>query len=343
MGKGVIRTVDGDMDPDDIGPTLMHEHVICDITPPALAASGAPAVEITLENVWEIRHHWCCHMGNNQLTDEATAVAELARLRDAGGSVVVDVTTAGIKPSPAALRRIARASGVAIVAGCGCYTEEFLDPAVADQSVDALAGTMIRAIAEGFDGTDLRAGIIGEIGCSDNWTVLERRVMGAAVVAQRETGAAITVHPGRRAAAPAEVAAYVAAKGGDVERTIIGHIDRTIFDDDTLFRLADSGCVIEYDFFGIEQAHYPFQDIDLPNDGIRLKALRRLINRGHLDQILMSHDICTRTRLRRFGGHGYAHILENVVPMMRRRGFDAAEIDCILVANPRRLLTLPSS
>ncbi|GMQ75051.1 MAG: phosphotriesterase [Gammaproteobacteria bacterium] len=337
----MIRTVDGDMAPGDLGPTMMHEHVICDITPPDLAASGAPEVEITLENVWEVRHHWCRHMGNNRLTDEATAVAELTRLRDAGGSVVVDVTTAGIKPAPAKLRRIARASGIDIVAGCGCYTEEFVDPAVADQGVETLAGEMIRAIVDGFDDGDVQAGIIGEIGCSDAWTVLERRVMQAAVVAQRETGAAITVHPGRRPEAPAEVVTFVAAEGGDVERTIVGHIDRTVFDDDTLFRLADTGCVIEYDLFGIEQTYYPFQDIDLPNDGMRLLAIRRLIDRGHLDGIVISQDICTKTRLRHHGGHGYAHILANVVPMMRRRGFDDAEIDAILVANPRRLLSLP--
>jgi len=42
----------------------------------------------------------------------------------------------------------------------------------------------------------------------------------------------------------------------------------------------------------------------------------------------------------RWGGHGYGHIFENVVPMMRRRGFTDAEVQAILVDNPRRLLTL---
>jgi phosphotriesterase-related protein len=64
-----------------------------------------------------------------------------------------------------------------------------------------------------------------------------------------------------------------------------------------------------------------------------------LIEHGHLERIVISHDICYRTRLTKFGGHGYGHIFENVLPMMRRRGFSEDEIDTILVRTPRRLLT----
>jgi len=77
----------------------------------------------------------------------------------------------------------------------------------------------------------------------------------------------------------------------------------------------------------------------MPNDGIRLKWLRTLITHGHLERIVISHDICYRTRLTKFGGHGYGHIFENVVPMMRKRGFSEDEIDTILAKTPRRLLT----
>jgi phosphotriesterase-related protein len=77
----------------------------------------------------------------------------------------------------------------------------------------------------------------------------------------------------------------------------------------------------------------------MPNDAQRLRMIRNLIAHGHLERIVISHDICYRTRLTRFGGHGYGHIFANVVPMMRRRGFEAGEIEVILIANPRRLLT----
>jgi predicted metal-dependent phosphotriesterase family hydrolase len=57
-------------------------------------------------------------------------------------------------------------------------------------------------------------------------------------------------------------------------------------------------------------------------------------------QRMISHDICYKTRLVAFGGHGYGHIFANVVPMMRRRGFSDAEIQALVVDNPRRLLTV---
>jgi phosphotriesterase-related protein len=77
----------------------------------------------------------------------------------------------------------------------------------------------------------------------------------------------------------------------------------------------------------------------ITNDAERLRWIRRLIDRGHLDQIVISHDICYRSRLTRFGGHGYGHIFENVLPLMWRRGFTEAEIERITVGTPQRLLT----
>jgi phosphotriesterase-related protein len=120
---------------------------------------------------------------------------------------------------------------------------------------------------------------------------------------------------------------------------IISHIDRTIFDETRLLRLADSGVVIEFDLFGQEQSYYGLSDIDMPNDAVRLRMIRTLIGHGHLGRVVISHDICYRTRLTRFGGHGYGHIFANVVPLMLRRGFSAEEVEAITVGNPRRLLT----
>ncbi len=163
--------------------------------------------------------------------------------------------------------------------------------------------------------------------------------MRGALMAQADTGAALNVHPGRHPDQPQEVAEFARAAGAPVERVIISHIDRTIFDADRLLRLADTGCVVELDLFGWEQTNYfPHPEIDMPNDGVRLRWLRLLIEHGHLDRVLISSDICERTRLCRYGGHGYGHILANVVPLMTRRGFSPDEIDAILVRNPARLL-----
>jgi phosphotriesterase-related protein len=223
--------------------------------------------------------------------------------------------------------------------GCGWYVNDYQDPRNHGRAVDDFAGEIVGQILKGAWGTDVRAGMIGEVGCTAPWSETEKKVMRAALIAAAETGAAINVHPGRDPDQPQEVADFIKEAGHSTERVVISHIDRTVFDEPRLLRLADSGVTIEFDLFGQESSYYGLSDIDMPNDATRLRLIRALIDHGHLDRVVISHDICYRTRLASFGGHGYGHIFRNVVPMMGRRGYSEDEIDAILVRNPRRLLT----
>ena len=90
--------------------------------------------------------------------------------------------------------------------------------------------------------------------------------------------------------------------------------------------------------FGVESSHYPLSDIDMPNDAQRMDVIKRLIGESYGERIVVAHDICTKHRLVRYGGHGYGHIIEHVVPRMRRRGFSEQEVYNIIVANPARIL-----
>lgn len=324
--------------PDALGPTLMHEHVLCDVTPPELAALRLPEVEIRLDNLFEIRHHWCRHAGHHVLTDRDVAVAELAHLRDAGGSALVELTCEGIAPDPAGLAEIARRTGLHIIAGSGPYVEAYLSPAARERNVAEVTAAMMRSVHEGLDGSDVRAGILGEIGLSTPITAVERRSLVAAAQAQCATGASINVHPPRTLEGVLDAIGILREAGATLERVILSHIDRTLFGVDPMRRVAETGVVLEFDFFGIESAYYPFADVDLPNDGQRVHYLVELVRHGHGRQVVVSQDICTRTRLRRYGGHGYGHLLENAVPLMRRRGLSDDDVAQILVHTPRRLL-----
>ena len=338
--RGMVQTVLGPVLPELLGPTLMHEHVLCDITPPELARERLPEVEIRLDNLFEIRHHWCRHTGHHVLSDRDLAVAELGRYAAAGGSAVVELTCEGIGPDPTGLAEVARRTGLHIIAGCGPYVEAYLSESQSGRGVDQTAAAMCKAIQSGLDDASVRAGILGEIGISTPCTALERRSLVAAALAQATTGAAINVHPPRTLDGTLEAIAVLKESGADLERVIISHVDRTLFAMDDMLRVAGTGVVLEFDFFGIESAYYPFADVDLPNDGQRVGYIADLANRGHVRQIVVSHDICTRTRLRRFGGHGYGHLLENAVPLMRRRGLSEQDVEQILVKSPRRLLAM---
>ncbi len=339
--RGRVQTVLGPIEPGQLGRTLMHEHVLCDIRPPATRSDNHLGPEITLENVWQINYgRGLKRAGRKYMLDlEDIATREVMMMKNEGGNAIVELTCGGLSPDPEGLRRIAAGTGVHLVMGCGYYVNDYQDPRNHGRTVDDFAAEMIGQILVGAWGTDVRAGMIGEIGCQSPWTDLEKRVMQGALVAAAETGAAINVHPGRHPDQPQEVADFIRAAGHPTERVVISHIDRTIFDEERLLRLADSGVTIEFDLFGQEASYYGLSDIDMPNDATRLRLIRALIGRGHLDRVVISHDICYRTRLTAFGGHGYGHIFRNVVPLMGERGYSADEIDAILVRNPRRLLT----
>ncbi len=339
--RGRAQTVRGLIDPIELGSTLMHEHVLCDIREPADRVGQACGCQvITLGNAWAVNYGEV-HAPINSLLDQVdVAIDELTRARDEGCRTVVDLSCGGLRPDPLGLLEISNRTDVHIVMGCGHYVDAYQDPANRDRDVESFAAEMIDQIFEGAWGEPVRAGMLGEIGCQAPWTALEKRVMEGAVIAMGETGAALNIHPGRDADQPQEIVDFLSARAVDMSRVVISHIDRTVFDEVRMLRLADSGCVLEFDLFGQENSYYKLNPrIDMPNDARRLEWLRLLIDRGHLSQITISHDICYRTRLTAFGGHGYGHIFRNILPMMRRRGFSEQEISTVMVETPRRLLT----
>ena len=338
--RGKAQTVLGLVDPAVLGSTLMHEHLIWDIRPPAIRDRD-PGVEPGLANHWGMSSSTAASPANAWQPSVEVATEAVAEAVAAGCETIVELSIGGLSPDPDGLVKVAQATGCHIVMGCGHYVEDYQFPENHTRSIDDFAAEMVAQVQEGMWGTQVRAGLLGEIGCQDGWTPLERRVMAAALVAQRETGAALTIHPARRQDSPQEVMDFIAAQGGaDTSRIIMDHIDRTVFDDDALFRLADTGVVLEWDLFGQESSLYVHNlDVDMPNDAGRLRAIRKVLDRGHRGQVVISHDICHRAHMTRWGGWGYAHIHRTVLPLMRRRGFSEAEIQEILVDTPRRLLT----
>jgi phosphotriesterase-related protein len=78
----------------------------------------------------------------------------------------------------------------------------------------------------------------------------------------------------------------------------------------------------------------------VPNDAGRIDLLLALVEAGYSRRLLISQDICRRTSLTKYGGEGYAHILENVIPLMRSKGMADGEIKTIVEENPKRVLTI---
>lgn len=334
----IVQTVLGDIDPGDVGYVAFHEHVLFDIVPPH--ATGDRTAKIAPEDRWQIDYRSNETPANAHQTDVEVASQELRYFSEDGGQLIVDQSVAGLARDPAGLTKVARASGVHVVAAAGCYTAPYAPAGLTDMDLDALTATFTTEVTDGFSGTGIRAGIIGEIGCSWPLHPFERRALVAGARAARATGAALSVHPGRAAGACEEILDITEAEGLDPARTVVCHMDRTHPDGDGIAELLNRGANVEWDFFGIEQSHYWMGDTELPTDRDRIRLIRSFADKGHADQILVSQDICTKTRLRRWGGHGYGHILRNVAPLMRRMGLDADLVNQLLRDTPLRLLTL---
>lgn len=352
-----VQTVLGPVPAGTLGPTLVHEHVFSDLTclfqAPEGATSRARAEEpITLANLGWVRHNYFSHRPNLLLDDLDTAAAELRLFREWGGGTIVDVTPPGIGRDPVGLARVSRATGVNVVMCTGFYVEATHPPRVAAMDEGELATHMVTELRDGIvevaPGADdlmerriptgVRPGII-KVGCTWPVTPTERRVLLGAVAAQRETGTAITIHTGRDERSPLEILEIVRDAGADLSRVVLGHLDLRVQSVSILYELAAAGVYLEWDLFGTESSFYPFTPFDMPSDAQRLDVVAELLAAGHAERALISHDICHRYRLTRYGGHGYKHILENVVPFMRKKGFAEGDIDTILVANPARVLS----
>src|SRR5207253_3526555 len=160
-----------------------------------------------------------------------------------------------------------------------------------------------------------------DAGTRQPWTKNERKVLRAAVIAQQETGAPLMIHPGRHPDMPMQLAEFVGKNGGDLRRTIMCHICRTIADVRAVIDLAQTGLWLEYDLFGLESSYYPYNpSFDMPNDGGPMAHVLALIAAGPPDQILISHDIAYKTSLVSYGGYGYHHLPVHEVPRPRATG-----------------------
>jgi len=349
---GKVQTVLGTIAPEELGVTLPHEHCLIDMVAwfiePSEASQRAMAHQpITLENLGWVRYHPMDHWENLRLLDEELAIKELELYKRAGGNSLVDVTNIGIARDPLVLTRLARATSLNIIMGSGYYAGPAHPPDMDSKTEEDITEEIVRDVTVGVDNTGVCAGIIGEIGCSYPLEDNERKVLQASARAQQLTGAALTIHPGRHASAYLEALQILGNAGADLSCIIMGHCDRGVFDHARRLKImeecAKTGCYLGYDGFGHE-SYFPLglapkSGIDRLNDRQRVDDIYKLIDRGYLHQILVSQDCCMKTNLYRYGGGGYAHVLNNVLPRMRDHGIPDEAIHTILVENPKRVLT----
>ena len=300
-----IRTVRGDIEPGELGACYAHEHVLC--APPEADR------DLTLDS-------------------EAAAIQELTWFRAAGGRALVEMTPADYGRDAQGLRRVSEASNVHIVAVTGQHKDKYSAGWVRERTVEELAERFTRDVAEGMDGTTVRAGAIKAASSLNAITANEEKVFRAAARAQRATGAAISTHT-EAGTMGLEQVALLRAEGVAPERIIIGHVDRKLEWDYNL-ALARTGVYLGYDQISKEK-YVP--------DSRRVEFILRLAAEGHARQILLAGDLARKSYWPAYGtggGPGLTYILWRFVPWLRAEGLGEEALQAILVENARRVLSI---
>ncbi len=318
-----VMTVTGPVDVEQLGFTLMHEHIFLDL----------------------MRDAW---IFTNILNDPELADIELDMLVQAGGATVVDLTSGGLRefdnpimfdqdtleplPPPLAVRRSAERSGLKIVMGAGWYHENYYKPRLWDLSTDQLAEEIIAELREGMEGTDVKAGIIGEIGAQYNrLSAIEERVLRAAGRAQIETGVGLTTHT-TRGIGGLEQLDVLEQEGVDLSRVVLAHSGGQPYPRYHA-EIARRGACVSFDRMG------SLPDMTGFNRSRVLGSIKRLIDNGHVDKIVLSHDVCYAEDLATNGGRGYAWLPVMGRDLLEREiGLTDDLWHTIMVETPKRIL-----
>lgn len=313
-----IPTVRGPVDSGDLGRVLMHEHVF-----------------VLSE---EIRQNY------PELWDEETrvddAVAKLNALRESGIDTIVDPTVIGLGRDIPRVQRINERADINIVVATGVYTYNdvplhlhFQGPGTLFDMPDPMIGMFVKDLTEGIANTGVRAAFLKCAIDAPGMTPGVERVMRAVAAAHRETGAPITVHTDVHNQSGLQALEVLQQERVDLTKVVMGHSGDST-DEDYLLRLADAGCYLGMDRFGLDLL------LDFEQ---RVATVARLVERGYADHLVLSHDASCHIDWFPPGqvaaaapNWHYQHITDDVVPALRESGVSDEQIRTMFVDNPRR-------
>ena len=339
-----IKTVCGEIEKSALGVVAPHEHVLLDLTAfyqelPVPGIEDPASQKVEMWNLGILSRDCYALKDNLLLTDEELAIKELNFYKNAGGNTVVDASLPGIGRDPEGLKRISEATELNIIMGTGFYVGETHPEELSSMTEEEIGELMAKELTEGVNG--ICAGYIGEIGISEIFDDKERRILRAAAVAHKKTGAAINVHINPWTTNGIEAADILLNAGVNPAKICISHID-VENREDYILKLLEKGVYVEFDNFGKE--YYIRREVRNSGYGLfvhdteRVTLVKKLIDMGYLNQILLTCDLCLKNLLHTYGGWGYDHVLTNIVPMMEDEGITDEEIKTMLVKNPAEWL-----
>jgi len=315
-----IPTVTGDVDPMDLGCTLMHEHLM-------VGYAG-----------WESD---TLRPGPSRREMLAVCEDKIAEIRAHGVATMIDPCPNDLGRNVEFMAEVAARTGFRIICATGLYKEEeggtayWKFRANFGAGPDSITELFVKELTEGIGETGVRAGIIKVATGHPTISDYERMVLLAAAKASVATGAPITTHTDHGSLGD-EQQKILTGAGVPAHRIIIGHSCGTD-DHDYHMGLLRGGSYLGFDRFGIEV---------LQPDAKRVAALMALIRRGAGSRIVVSHDSvwCWRGQpipnpeafAEMLAVWKPSHFFEHIIPQLKDAGASEADLHALLIDNPRR-------
>jgi len=312
-----VPTVTGSVRSDELGITLMHEHIFI----------LAPELEDNYPDEWDAD------------VQVAAAVRKLNAAKERGVNTIVDLTVLGLGRNIPLIQRVAEQVDLNIVIATGAYVTNalplpftFQDPNGPVGGREVLIEMFENDARHGVADTGVRAAIIKCATDVEGVTKDVERVLRAVAQVQKSTSLPIFTHTDAASRRGLEQQAIFSEEGADLGKVVVGHCGDTD-DMEYLGELLAAGSYLGLDRFGL----YNLLDFDR-----RLDVVLRLCADGHTSRLVLSHDASCYlrwgARLRDLAPDWhYTHLIDEVLPALSRRGLSKADIEQLMVANPRNI------
>jgi len=286
------------------GMTYSHEHIAIDL-------SGIKKTEDTRLDCME------------------ETIREFRDLYEKGVRNVIELSNRGMGRDISYMAKVSKESGINVLCATGFYKEPFFPEEVYTMTEEELTNLMVREIEVGIEGTEIKAEVIGEIGSSVNvFEEAEQKVFRAAIEAQKRTHKPIITHTSLGTLAMEQIAMFK-EKDIDLDKIIISHVDLS-GDVEYILGIIRQGVNVAFDTIG---------KINYQSDELRVEMLKRICEEGLSHKVLLSMDITRKSNMLFKGGIGYAYLLDNFLPSLRKAGVKEEEIRNMTEKNIMRIFS----
>jgi phosphotriesterase-related protein len=326
MAKTMVNTVTGRVSPEELGITLMHEHIVF----------GYPG--------WEGDQTMAPFDSKAAVNN---AVQVILKLKDFGLETYVDATTNDCGRCPEVYKEVSEKTGVNIICSTGYYFEEEGSSAywkfrnsLGDISKE-LYELFMTEITVGIQDTGIKAGVI-KIGSSKGIiTDYEKMLFSTAARVQKDTGVPIITHTQEGTMGP-EQADFLISEGVDPAKIQIGHMSDNL-DIDYQLTTIEKGVYVSWDRMGLQGL------VGCPMDKQRYAVIAELVRKGCADKLMLSHDYIINWLGRPLNLPEQAmpliadwhpsHLFRNIIPALKKAGVNEDQVDTIIRKNPARLFS----